>query len=266
MIIVWIIAGAVVLLAAGYVFAVKGSGRKEEMRPFYNFGYAHRGLHGNGVPENSMAAFAAAAKHGFGAELDVHLTADGQLAVVHDNTLERVANDPRRVCDMTAEELRAVTLEGTDETVPMLSDVLPLFERTPLIIELKAERGNHAALCETVCAVLDAHQGPFVIESFDPRCLLWLKKHRPDILRGQLAQNFFKGNDVSLPLKIALTSLVLNVATRPDFVAYNRDHKGDVPFRIYRSLWKGDVAYWTVRGKEAITEAAADDAMIIFEL
>ena len=254
------------LLAAAYVFCIKGGGRRDAMCPFYEYGYAHRGLHGNGVPENSMTAFTLAAKHGFGAELDVHLTADGQLAVVHDNTLARVANDPRHVCEMTGEQLRGVKLEGTDETVPMLPDVLPLFADTPLIIELKAERGNHAALCEAVCVVLDGHKGPYVLESFDPRCLLWLKKHRPAILRGQLAQNFFKGDDVSFPLKAVLTSLVLNVATRPDFVAYNRDHKNDLPFRIYRSLWKGDVAYWTVRGKEAIADARKDDAVIIFEM
>ncbi len=264
--IVGIIAAVLLVLAALYVFALKGGGRKDAMRPFHEFGYAHRGLHGNGVPENSRKAFTLAASHGFGAELDVHLTADGHLAVVHDNTLMRVAGDDRRVCEMTRDELAAVTLEGTSETVPMLDEILPLFEKTPLIIELKAERGNHAALCEAVCAMLNGHKGTFVIESFDPRCLLWLKKHRPDILRGQLSQNFFKGNDVAWPLKCVLTSLVLNAVTRPDFVAYNRDHRSDIPFRLYRSLWKGDIAWWTVRGKDAIADAKTDDAMIIFEM
>lgn len=261
-----IIAAAVVfLLLLLYVLSLRGSGRKQDMAPFYAFLYAHRGLHGGGVPENSMAAFRKAAARGFGAELDVHLTADGRLAVVHDNTLLRTAGLDRRVCEMTVDELKAVRLENTDETVPMLEEVLPLFEKTPLIIELKAERSNHAALCQAVCALLETHRGAYVIESFDPRCLLWLKKHRPAVLRGQLAQNFFKGGGVSFPLKAVLTSLLLNAFTRPDFVAYNMAHKSDVPFSLYRGLWKGDVAFWTVRGKTDVAAARQAGAMVIFE-
>ncbi len=264
MIIAIIVIAAVITLSALYLFAVGGSHRNDAMREFFRFDYAHRGLHGNGVPENSMAAFRAAAEKGYGAELDVHLTTDGNLAVVHDDTLLRTAGIDRRVCEMTADELRAVTLETTKETVPMLDDVLPLFVDTPLIIELKAERGNHAALCEAVCNLLDTHEGAYVIESFDPRCLLWLKKHRPAVLRGQLSQNFFQSGGVSFPLKFLLTSLLFNALTRPDFVAYNMAHRRDLPFTIYRRLHRGAVAYWTVRGDD-ITLAKQSGAMVIFE-
>ena len=66
------------------------------------FRYAHRGLHGPGVPENSLAAFRRAAEAGYGAELDVRLTRDGRLAVFHDSTLERMCGVPGRVAEKTA--------------------------------------------------------------------------------------------------------------------------------------------------------------------
>ena len=52
--------------------------------------YAHRGLHGNGIPENSLAAFRLAAEAGCGIELDVQLSRDGEVMVFHDYTLTRM--------------------------------------------------------------------------------------------------------------------------------------------------------------------------------
>lgn len=67
-------------------------GRKDQpgWETFEHVRFAHRGLHGPGVPENSLAAFRRAAEAGYGAELDVHLTADGYLAVIHDSDLARM--------------------------------------------------------------------------------------------------------------------------------------------------------------------------------
>jgi glycerophosphoryl diester phosphodiesterase len=84
-------------------------------------------------------------------------------------------------------------LENTDQTIPEFTQVLELFAgKAPLIVELKAANNNHAALCEAACKLLDQYEGPFCVESFDPRCVLWLKKHRPDIIRGQLVEDFTK--------------------------------------------------------------------------
>ena len=100
--------------------------------------YAHRGYHDKPhIPENSMAAFRRAIEHGYGAELDVHLMKDGRLAVIHDASLKRTAGADVLVEDLTAEELKQYRLEGTQEQIPLLEEVLPLFQgKTPLIIEL----------------------------------------------------------------------------------------------------------------------------------
>jgi len=263
-----IIAGAALLLLLGlYIVSLKGhKNRKTAMKPFFIYRFAHRGLHGAIVPENSLTAFDKAVQNGYGAELDVHLTADGHLAVMHDSSLLRTAGVDRRVCDMTRDELKTVTLNGSLESVPMLDEVLPLFDdNPPLIVELKAENGNAAALCKATCDMLDRYRGLYAVESFDPRCLMWLKKHRPDIIRGQLCQNFFKTKEVSLPLRIILTSLCLNLVTKPHFIAYRFEHRRDIPFRLTKSLWKTPVLYWTLRSKDDIRLAEQDGGAAIFE-
>ena len=124
--------------------------------------FAHRGLHdpGLGIPENSMAAFRRAVEHGFGAELDVHLMADGGLAVVHDSDLTRVCGKKVYIEDLTAAELADCPLMGTGETIPLFREVLELFEgKTPLIVELKVERGNAHALTDAVMAAMEGWNG-----------------------------------------------------------------------------------------------------------
>ena len=141
------------------------------------FRYAHRGLHNSaeeGIPENSMAAFRLAAEQGYGIELDIHLTRDGRLAVIHDNSLLRTAGADVKVKDLTAEELSQYRLEGTEEKIPFLEEVLPLFEgKAPVIVELKVE-GNSAALAEAACKVLDGFKVDYCIESFHPQAIIWL--------------------------------------------------------------------------------------------
>ena len=138
--------------------------------------YAHRGLHcsADSVPENSLAAFRRAIRHGYGAELDVHLLRDGTLAVFHDSDLKRMTGVTGVLEDCTAQDLAALHLAGTPETIPQLCEVLSLYEGTglPLVVELKSYRGNHRALAERTAKELDKYQIPYCMESFDPRCLM----------------------------------------------------------------------------------------------
>ena len=79
--------------------------------------YAHRGLHNaaDGVPENSLAAFRRAIRHGYGAELDVHLLRDGSLAVFHDSALARMTGCAGALEDRTAADLSVLHLAGTPD-------------------------------------------------------------------------------------------------------------------------------------------------------
>ena len=233
--------------------------------------YAHRGLHDMrlGVPENSLAAFRRAVEHGFGAELDVHLMADGELAVVHDSSLTRVCG--KRVCieDLTAADLPDYTLMGTEETVPLLRDVLALFEgKTPLVIELKVKRGNANALTDAVMARLEGWNGTYCIESFNPGVLLRLKKKYPEVIRGQLSENFLRDTEVSslpLPVRVVLTNLLTTAVTGPDFIAYKWQDRGNPTLRLMKKLYSVHEAAWTVKDRETMEALDKDGAISIFE-
>lgn len=232
------------------------------------YDYAHRGLHGDGVPENSLAAFRRAVEQGYGAELDVHLTKDGRLAVMHDESLQRTAGVLKNLCDCTAEELKTYRLENTQEKVPFLEEVLPLFEgKTPLVIELKPFRKNHAALSAAVCKMLeDFPQLSFCIESFDPRVLLWLEKNRPDIVRGQLSENFLRDrNALHLPVAFLLTNLFTNCLTRPHFYAYRFQDRKRLSLMICKKLWGVQEFSWTLRSVQQVKQAKREGAIVIFE-
>ena len=89
------------------------------------FRYAHRGYHDKPrVPENSMAAFRRAIENGFGAELDVHLMKDGRLAVIHDASLKRIINQPKRsIGDSTVAELSRYAAEKDMPLYSALVDI-----------------------------------------------------------------------------------------------------------------------------------------------
>lgn len=232
--------------------------------------YAHRGLHdlAQGVPENSITAFRRAAGRGYGAELDVHLLADGTLAVFHDSDLRRMTGRAGVIEELTAPQLAEYRLGGTEETIPQLCDVLRIFERAklPLVVELKSWRDNCNALTERTVAELDKYGVPYVMESFDPRCLLWLRKNRPEIIRGQLAQDFTRTpSGMGERADCLLTRMAFNRFTKPHFVAFRFEDR-DMP-RLRRIARKGSpvVFYWTIRSSEDMALAEAEGAQVIFE-
>ena len=229
--------------------------------------YAHRGLHSAGIPENSMAAFRAALDKGYGIEFDVHLLADGNLAIIHDSSLKRTAGVDVHIEDLITEDLKNYPLEGTEETIPTFRQLLELYAgKAPLIVELKPERGNHAALCEKAAQMLESYEGPYCIESFDPRCVKWFKEHRPQIVRGQLAENFWKTSP-HMPwyLRLLLTHQLMNFGSVPDFTAYKfADRKGISP-TLCRRFWKAQGVTWTLRTKEDYDTAVKEGWLPIFE-
>lgn len=244
----WIIAGVLLVLAGLYLFLIAPSLKKNlQVRELGVCSFAHRGLHDRDqkIPENSLAAYRRAIVHGFGIEFDVHLTADGGLAVIHDDTVNRMTGAEGRVSQMTWEELAPLRLEGTEEKIPSLQEVLELVRgRVPLLVELKADGNNAAQLCPAAFRLLDAYQGPYVVESFDPRVLIWMRKNRPAVGRGQLATH----EGPTPLLKWILQNLLCNVAARPHFIAYDSVYSGKtLSLILCRKLFGCPVYEWTIR-------------------
>ena len=229
--------------------------------------YAHRGLHDETRPENSMAAFRAALDAGFGIELDIHLLHDGNLAVMHDSSLQRTAGADIKIEDLATEDLQNYHLGGTQETIPAFREVLDLYAgKAPLIVELKTAGNNYAQLTQAACNMLDTYSGPYCIESFDPRCIYWLRKHRPDIIRGQLAENFLAvKSSVPWILRFLLTYQLLNFLIRPDFVAYKFEDRKNLSNFLARKLWGVQGVSWTIRSPENLETAIHEEYLPIFE-
>ena len=251
-----------------YLLTLRGRKDHPGLKDLRGWAYAHRGLHGQGVPENSMAAFRAALEKGYGIELDIHLLKDGNLAVIHDSLLNRTTGQPGRVEDLTTADLERYHLEGTQETIPEFMDVLTLYAgKAPLIVELKPVDGNHAALTEAACEMLSTYNGPYCLESFDPRCVAWLKKNRPNLIRGQLSENFTKSrNDLPGWLQFTLTHNMTHLVSTPDFVAYKfRDRKDTIGNDLCRKFWKMQGVTWTLKTQEEYDQAVKEGWIPIFE-
>lgn len=232
--------------------------------------YAHRGLHGNGVPENSMAAFRKAVEKGYGIELDVQLTKDRVAVVFHDATLKRMCGElcgAGKVRDFTYEELLQFSLLGTAEKIPRLEQVLELVDkRVPLIIEYKAP-GADVEVCRVADRILQRYDGAYCIESFNPMVLGWYRKHRKEVMRGQLSTSYRKEKEKGYPavLLVVFHHLLLNFWTKPDFIAYNHKYYKDWSFRICRTLYKCTAVAWTIRSAAELREREQDFDMFIFE-
>ncbi len=250
-----------------YVLSTAGRTHHPGLTELRRWSYAHRGLHSPGVPENSLSAFRAALEAGYGIELDVHLLRDGTLAVMHDSDLLRTTGQTGKIEDLTADGLRSLRLEGTQEPIPQLHQALSLFAgKAPIILELKTAGKNAPQLCAAVCQALQGYSGFYCLESFDPRCLLWLKKHHNELLRGQLTENFLKtGGGLSLPLRFALTAQIGNFLTRPDFVAYRFAHRRNLSNFLVRRLWRVQGVSWTVCTPDDFHTAVQEGWIPIFE-
>lgn len=217
----------------GLVFLVApGRASKKDKKPFMYKNFAHRGLHKKDktVPENSLAAFERASAYGYGMELDVQLSKDGQVVVFHDDTLNRVCGVDSRVDEKAYDELRQMSLCGSTQTIPLFSEVLKTVRgRGPLIVELKNGKRNEE-LCEKTYALLSKYSGEYCIESFNPFIVRWFKKNAPEVIRGQLANPPKDYNGEVGPLTaVILGNCLLNFLARPQFIAYKITPK---PFTV----------------------------------
>ena len=257
----------ILILLLLYLLSLRGRRKHPGLQQFKGWYYAHRGLHNEARPENSLAAFRAAVDAGLGMELDIHLLKDGQLAVIHDSSLQRTTGAEGQVEDLTADQLANYHLGGTEQTVPDFRQVLALVDgKVPLIVELKSVSNNYKELCETACNMLESYEGPYCIESFDPRCVYWLRKHRPHIIRGQLVERFTKSK-VNVPwiLKFCLTYQLFNFLLLPDFVAHEYNCRKTLSDRLVRKLWGIQGVSWTLRNKEQFDTALSEGLLPIFE-
>ncbi|AZQ68606.1 phosphodiesterase [Silicimonas algicola] len=162
---------------------------------------AHRGLHDRaaGRIENSPAAFRAAVEGGWGIELDVQLSADGEAMVFHDYDLERLTGREGMVREHPADVLTALVLTGGEDRIPTLPQVLDLVRgRVPLLVEVKDQDGglgpDVGSLEQAVARAVEGYDGDLALMSFNPHSVAALAELCPDVPRGLTTEAFRPGD------------------------------------------------------------------------
>jgi hypothetical protein len=227
---------------------------------------AHRGVSGLELENTCPAFIAAGVKSYYGIETDVHVTADGELVVFHDDTLSRMCGVDEKTESKTLAELRSLTLGGTQEHIPSFREVLDLVDgRAPIIVEIKGTSMKNMRVCELTAEMLDTYAGAYCIEAFNPIFVSWWKKNRKHVVRGQLSNRMKKEDSGQSPLvNFLLTNLMLSFLARPDFVAYCAGNRKELSFRFARLLGAYPVG-WTIRTEEDVEVCKKDFKAIIFE-
>lgn len=238
---------------------------------FLRLPIAHRGLHGPGVPENSLAAFRAAVEAGYAIELDVQHAADGEPMVFHDYDLMRLAGREGFIADTTVAELGKLRLGKTEEGIPTLAEVLRMVAgRAPLLIEVKDQDGrlgeNIGDLQDRVASMLRPYEGPVAVMSFNPHTVAAFTRASDKVAAG-LVSCAFEEDD--WPMLEAGDRARLGVLTDFDasgavFLSHDRRDPDNAAVAALRA--RGiPVLSWTVRSpeEEALARKAADN--ITFE-
>ena len=259
-------------LSGAYIYAIMPRVvHKPDKSAFQTRFFAHRDLHKNGtaLPENSLPAIKKAVEEGYGIEFDIQVTRDGVPVVFHDFTLRRMCGQKGRVCDYTLQQLRRFRLLDCGEPIPTFKEALEAVNgKVPLIIEMKVEYFD-LRICRAADQLLRDYRGVYCIESFNPLVLLWYRKNRPDVMRGQLSDGFLFQKEFRTPVKIApglfIQFLVTNCVTRPDFIAYNFKYQGNLSRALCRRLFKGKAAAWTVRSEDELKRAKPHFDVYIFD-
>lgn len=226
--------------------------------------FAHRGLHGGAIVENTRAAFAAAIAAGHGIELDVQLSRDGEAFVYHDYKLDRLLDGFGLVADFDAEALGLIRYKGGEEYLSSLADILAFVDnRAPVLIEIKAKDGRIDRLCAAVSRAVQAYDGEVAVMSYRPEVSRWLADHAPDIARGMVMSEYI-GTPMMIELPTRRKRRQAIEQGDPQFLAFDIR---SLPSPITREMREkgAPILIWTVRTEKQRKRAAEFADQIIYE-
>lgn len=237
---------------------------------------AHRGLHdaSRGVIENSISAARAAIAGGFSVECDVQLSADSDLVVFHDDTLERLTDGAGAVAAQRTDRLKRLRLRGGSDAIPTFSEFLAAIGgRTPIVVEVKSAFSGDTTVAQRVAQALARYDGPVAVESFDPDQIAFLRAraaalgiaHRPLGMVGEAQYSEADWPQLSTAQRSELTHFLHYKRTLPDFLSWNvRDLPHAIPL-LLRDAIRIPITAWTVRSPELAARAREWTDQIVFE-
>lgn len=223
--------------------------------------YAHRGLHGNGVPENSLQGARLAIGAGMGIECDIQRSLDDWPMVFHDWDLKRMTGEDAETGQRSKAELQALHYLGSEERIATLPDLLDVIGgQVPLLVEIKSKAGYDVARsCQIVAEALASYPGLHAVMSFDPRVAGWFRKHSPQTCAGLVVREDERGHTQK-----AWQRRMAYWIARPDFLAY---HIAALPSAWVAKLRKKGlpILTWTVNSPETRERALVHAGALIAE-
>ncbi len=227
--------------------------------------FAHRGLHNDFLPENSIGAITAAIERNYAVEIDVHLSKDKVLMVFHDHNLKRMTGKDRIIEKCTYSQLRELKLGSSEETIPTLREVLDLVDdKVPVIIETKTE-GRAGELEENLYEMLKSYKGRVAVQSFSPYSIGWFYRNAPEIIRGQLSYCFSVGAEhINVVIRFLLKHLMSNIICRPNFISYEKNSIGNAVIKRMK-MFKIPIIAWTITSHDEYENVKPIATSIIFE-
>ena len=202
---------------------------------------AHRGIHNEAIPENSMKAFSLALKKNIPIEFDVHILKDKNIVVFHDDNLKRMTNKDKFIKECTYEEIKDLNLKNTNKKIPLLKDVLKLVDGKVLLdIELKMDVTDHS-LEDGLIEILKDYNGEVILKSFDYRKVKYLKKHT-NYKIGLLIKRMSGFKD------FIIRNINFNILIKPDFLACNKNMLDCKSVKTF----KKDIYIWTIKNKDEL--------------
>ncbi|MBR4800668.1 MAG: hypothetical protein IK048_03250 [Clostridia bacterium] len=240
---------------------------------------AHRGLHNEELPENSIPAFQNAIDHDFNIEIDVHLTKDGRLVVFHDDNLKRICGVDKLVKNCTLEELKTYRLKDTENQIPTFDEFLDLVnDQVGILCEIKGINPFKHDIARATIERLKTYDGRIALQAFNFGDVAYARK-RTELPVGELCT--WVALDLHtyrwLPCNF-MGKLWVNKYTKPDFISYDvrgtltdyttskgkhRTHRAN----DYIVKWSKrlPVIFWTVDSDENVEQAKRYASNIIFE-
>lgn len=256
-----------IILVLLWIFMQRPDHSETDFSPFLQNVYAHRGLYteDQSIPENSLSAFRRAVEYGVGVELDIQLTADGQIVVFHDETLQRLCGINQPLRSFSYAQLQQFSLAGTTERIPLFSEVLKVLDgQVPMLLEYK-HYASPKELCTKADQLLQSYHGLYCIESFHPLFVRWYAKNRPDVPRGQLAEQFLRHYSLRKPAALFGSLLMMNFLSKPQFLSYRYTDRDWIALRLCKKFFRIQMAYWTIRTQSDMEDCLKQNTLCIFE-
>lgn len=231
----------------------------------------HRGYHDARRPENTLAAFEAALAAGYGIELDVQQSADGQAMVFHDDHLARMSGISGDVIDHSAAALGQIALLGSGETIPSLGQVLALVQgKVPLLIEIKQRLDTMAEtsgrLEQAIATALAGYFGPVALMSFNPHCVAHMARLLPHLPRGMTTEYYDPALNAPLPPEVCtrLRAIPDYEPTGSSFISHKHSDLGQPGVAELKARGAA-ILCWTIRSPEQEAQARKVAHNITFE-